>query len=76
MLGMYKESDSMASKAPSSPLINRLQFHLAHKVSRFLKSTDHYAKAFMRFNAQFKSLVLRVLCISLIYYSSLVMRNV
>ncbi|KAF7654445.1 hypothetical protein LDENG_00069740 [Lucifuga dentata] len=32
-LGLYKEAEEAASKAPVSPLQNRLLFHLAHKFS-------------------------------------------
>uniref|UniRef100_A0A8C5BQY8 Intraflagellar transport protein 56 n=1 Tax=Gadus morhua TaxID=8049 RepID=A0A8C5BQY8_GADMO len=31
LLGLYKEAEEAASKAPTSPLQNRLLFHLAHK---------------------------------------------
>uniref|UniRef100_A0A8C3B117 Intraflagellar transport protein 56 n=1 Tax=Cyclopterus lumpus TaxID=8103 RepID=A0A8C3B117_CYCLU len=31
LLGLYKEAEEAASKAPMSPLQNRLLFHLAHK---------------------------------------------
>ena len=86
MLGMYKESDAMGSKAPGSSLINRLQFHLAHKVSSygFLESTRQCVwKVLMcvSYNVQFTFKIVRLFMLYTLYahftfFFSSVMRSV
>uniref|UniRef100_A0A3B4AKZ2 Intraflagellar transport protein 56 n=1 Tax=Periophthalmus magnuspinnatus TaxID=409849 RepID=A0A3B4AKZ2_9GOBI len=54
-LGLYKEAEEAASKAPVSPLQNRLLFHLAHKAELknlidISSSSFEFAKELIRHN--------------------------